>query len=79
MTLNQILYFRKVARLENYHQAAEELYISQPSLSSAIHNLENELGCLKRKGAVLSLPMPAVFSWSMQTGSRATVTLRQAR
>ncbi len=28
MTLNQILYFRKVARLENYHQAAEELYIS---------------------------------------------------
>ena len=30
MTLNQILYFRKVARLENYHQAAEELYISQP-------------------------------------------------
>ena len=24
MTLNQILYFRKVARLENYHQAAEE-------------------------------------------------------
>lgn len=26
MTLNQILYFRKVARLENYHQAAEELY-----------------------------------------------------
>ena len=32
MTLNQILYFQKVARLENYHQAAEELYISQPSL-----------------------------------------------
>ena len=28
MTLNQILYFQKVARLENYHQAAEELYIS---------------------------------------------------
>ena len=27
MTLNQILYFQKVARLENYHQAAEELYI----------------------------------------------------
>ena len=72
MTLNQILYFRKVARLENYHQAAEELYISQPTLS-----LESR--CLKRKGAVLSLPMPAVFSWSMQTGSQATVTLRQAR
>ena len=24
MTLNQILYFQKVARLENYHQAAED-------------------------------------------------------
>ena len=33
MTLNQILYFQKIANLENYHQAAEELYISQPSLS----------------------------------------------
>ena len=27
MTLNQILYFQKIANLENYHQAAEELYI----------------------------------------------------
>ena len=36
MTLNQILYFQKVARLENYHQAAEELYISQPSLSRSM-------------------------------------------
>ena len=63
MTLNQILYFRKVARLENYHQAAEELYISQPSLSRSMAALESELGItlLKRKGAVLSLPMPAAF------------------
>ncbi len=44
MTLNQIIYFQKVANLENYHQAAEELYISQPSLSRAIASLETELG-----------------------------------
>ena len=44
MTLNQILYFQKVARLENYHQAAEELYISQPSLSRSMAALESELG-----------------------------------
>ena len=81
MTLNQILYFRKVARLENYHQAAEELYISQPSLSRSMAALESELGItlFERKGAVLSLPMPAAFFWSMQTGSQATVTLQQAR
>ncbi len=54
MTLNQILYFRKVARLENYHQAAEELYISQPSLSRSMASLESELGvaCLKKKAEV---------------------------
>ena len=44
MTLNQILYFQKVAQYENYHLAAEELYVSQPSLSRAMASLENELG-----------------------------------
>lgn len=54
MTLNQILYFQKVARLENYHQAAEELYISQPSLSRSMAVLESELGVAlfeKRQGS----------------------------
>lgn len=50
MTLNQILYFQTVARLENFHRAAEELYISQPSLSRSIGALEEELGtCLFEK------------------------------
>ena len=81
MTLNQILYFRKVARLENYHQAAEELYISQPSLSRSMAALESELGItlFEKKGRGVVLTNAAVFSWSMQTGSQATVTLRQAR
>ena len=58
MTFNQIQYFQKVARLENYHQAAEELYISQPSLSRAIASLETELGFFlfekKGRGVVLT-------------------------
>ena len=44
MTLNQILYFQKVAQYENYHLAAEELYVSQPSLSRSMASLETELG-----------------------------------
>ena len=44
MTLNQIKYFRAVARSENFRAAAEELYISQPSLSRSIDSLEEELG-----------------------------------
>lgn len=46
MTLNQLSYFRTVARTENYHTAADELYISQPSLSRSMDSLEKELGVL---------------------------------
>ena len=44
MTLNQLKYFQTVARLENFHLAASELYISQPSLSRSMDTLEKELG-----------------------------------
>lgn len=44
MNLNQLRYFACVGRLENYTQAAQELHISQPSLTNAIHKLEDELG-----------------------------------
>lgn len=44
MTLNQLSYFRTVARTENYRAAAEELYVSQPSLSRSMDSLEKELG-----------------------------------
>lgn len=46
MTLNQLYYFQMIAKYENYRKAAEELYISQPSLSRSIASLENELGVL---------------------------------
>lgn len=44
MTLNQLYYFKTVAEYENYHQAAEHLFISQPSLSRSMAALEEELG-----------------------------------
>lgn len=46
MTLNQLYYFEMIAKYENYRKAAEELYISQPSLSRSIASLEEELGVL---------------------------------
>ena len=51
------MYFQKVARLENYHQAAEELYISQPSLSRSMAVLESELGValFEKKAGELTL------------------------
>ncbi len=44
MNLNQLHYFTKLAEVEHYTRAAEELDISQPSLSHAISSLEKELG-----------------------------------
>jgi DNA-binding transcriptional LysR family regulator len=44
MNLNQLYYFRKLAELQHFSNAAAELYISQPSLSYSIKNLEEELG-----------------------------------
>ncbi len=43
MTLNQLIYFQKIAELENMGQASKLLHVSQPSLSIAIANLEKEL------------------------------------
>lgn len=43
MTLQQLKYFVTVAECKNITLAAEKLYISQPSLSASVHNLEKEM------------------------------------
>lgn len=50
MNLNQLYYFRTIAKLQHFRLASQELNISQPSLSYAMSNLEEELGtCLFEK------------------------------
>lgn len=44
MTLQQLYYFQMIARLSHYNKAAEKLHVTQPSLSKAMANLEEELG-----------------------------------
>lgn len=44
MNLSQLYYFRKLAEVKHYTHAAEELFISQPTLSNSISQLERELG-----------------------------------
>jgi DNA-binding transcriptional LysR family regulator len=46
MTLHQLQYFKRLAEVRHYTNAARELHISQPSLSQAVHALEEELGVL---------------------------------
>jgi DNA-binding transcriptional LysR family regulator len=44
MDLLQLKYFQKIARLNHLTQAAQELHITQPSLSQTIAKLEKDLG-----------------------------------
>lgn len=44
MTLQQIRYVITISEVGSLNKAAEVLYITQPSLSSAVHDLERELG-----------------------------------
>ncbi len=54
MTLNQLRYFCTASRCHSITKAAEELYVTQPTISMAIRDLEIEFGISffqKRKSA----------------------------
>lgn len=42
MTLNQLEYFCAVCRYHSITRAAESLFVSQPTISASIRNLEKE-------------------------------------
>ncbi len=44
MNLQQLYYFRTLAKIRSYTRAAAKLIVTQPSLSHAINDLESELG-----------------------------------
>ena len=44
MTLQQLKYAVTVAETKNITEASHKVFISQPSLTAAIHELENEMG-----------------------------------
>ena len=46
MNYNYLKYFKVLAETEHYTHASEKLNISQPSLSHAMSELENELGVI---------------------------------
>ncbi len=64
MNLSQLNYFKKLAEVLHYTRAAQELFITQPTLSGAISSLEKELGAplFERDGrTVLLTPYGEVF------------------
>lgn len=63
MTLTQLRYFQTACRLRNITQAARRLHVSQPSVSIAIRELEDEFGLmlLDRSGRAFSLTAEGVL------------------
>ncbi|MCB2308277.1 LysR family transcriptional regulator [Clostridium estertheticum] len=46
MELRQLQYFQMVCQLNSITQAAKKLYVTQPSITNSIKNLEKELSCV---------------------------------
>lgn len=64
MNLSQLNYFKKLAEVLHYTRAAQELFITQPTLSGAISSLEKELGAPlfeRNRRSVLLTPYGEVF------------------
>ena len=87
MNYNYLLYFSVLAQTEHYTTAAARLGISQPALSSAIHNLENALGGVKlfeKVGRNIRLTDEGRFyqenvDEAIQQLHRASMVLRESR
>lgn len=46
MTLKQMRYFLSIAKTSNMTKSAEELFVSQPTLSLTMKELEHEVGSM---------------------------------
>ncbi|MBR4781464.1 MAG: LysR family transcriptional regulator [Lachnospiraceae bacterium] len=70
MTLQQLTYLVTVAECGNITEAAEKLFISQPSLSAAIQNLEKEMGvkafARSNKGVIVTREGEELLSFARQ-------------
>ncbi len=83
MTLQQLKYFTVVAECGNITEAAEKLFIAQPSLTSAIHSLENEMGVIafirSNKGVELTRDGEVLLSYARQLLEQADVMTEHFR
>ena len=77
MTLQQLTYLVTVAECGNITEAAEKLFISQPSLSSAIMNLEKEMGVTafvrSNKGVVVTREGEELLSFARMLLEQADI------
>ena len=77
MTLQQLKYAITVAQTGTITEAAEKLYISQPSLTNAIHELEKEMNIeiftRTNKGIIVSKDGEDFLGYARQVLEQAEV------
>ena len=77
MTLQQLKYVIKVAEKGNITEAAKELYISQPSLTSSIQELEKEMGIRifgrTNKGVIVTTAGDEFLAYARQVWDQANL------
>lgn len=77
MTLQQLKYIVTVAEIGNITEAAEKLFISQPSLTSAIHSIEKEMNVTiftrSNKGVVVTREGEELLSYARQVLDQANL------
>lgn len=70
MRINQLEYVIKIVELGSVNEAAKHLYLTQPSLSNAIKELENEMGIqifkITQKGMLLTKDGTEFLSYARQ-------------
>ena len=78
MTLNQLRYVVMVAQTGSITQAAKRLFISQPSLTNAIKELESEMHITifrrTNKGVIVSREGETFLSYARQVLDQAVLT-----
>lgn len=81
MTLQQLRYVIQVVESGSFNSAAKALFISQPSLSKAIHDLEEEMSiCLfvrTNKGILLSEQGEKFLGYARQVVEQANLLEEQ--
>ena len=74
MTLQQLKYALTIADCGSMNEAAKQLFISQPSLSETMKELETEIGLdifLRSNRGIVITPEGEEFFGICQTGDRA--------
>ena len=77
ITLQQLKYVIEVSRSRSISKAAQNLFISQPSLSNAIKELENEIGIVlflrTNKGIILTTEGSEFLGYARQVVEQAAL------